>query len=261
MSVLRDAPPIVLPDGFSFSIRKLSEPYYPIYDCSNDAFSSDSLNSLIWTNVDPKVRRNWTLERMKKNDQDPKNQAQRWDLKITKHPGTAEEEVVAAATWLAPDVPEKEELTEEQKEAKKEKAKKDTEEMIASFPEGLGHNDYRTLEDRVIKMVHMYLGEDVDQKWWNLRMLATRPGYQRRGFAAMLIQWGLDQAEKHSQREDGKDIQGAYIIATPSGLPAYLKAGCTEVASVTHNIGGEDIFEGYKHVMLIRRAPGRKGGL
>lgn len=60
-----------------------------------------------------------------------------------------------------------------------------------------------------------------------LESLYTHPKHQRRGFAKLLLQWGINEADRL-----GLD---AYLEATAEGTPVYEKQGFKEIGSFTIN--------------------------
>ena len=83
----------------------------------------------------------------------------------------------------------------------------------------------------------------------DLSMLATKPGYARLGLGSALVRWGVQQAEAQVKESPEGPVEGLYLESTPTGLPVYLRNGFREVASLTHDMGGE---EGYKHVCVLQ---------
>ncbi|KAI9696899.1 MAG: hypothetical protein M1820_007974 [Bogoriella megaspora] len=53
--------------------------------------------------------------------------------------------------------------------------------------------------------------------YWYLASLLTHEEYQRKGVAKLLLNWGIEQADR-----DGADI---YLESSPAGLPVYKKFG------------------------------------
>ena len=55
-------------------------------------------------------------------------------------------------------------------------------------------------------------------------MISVDPKYQRQGVGSMLLKWGCDMADRCGQ--------GAFLIASPAGIPLYSKFGFKIVGEV-----------------------------
>ena len=62
-----------------------------------------------------------------------------------------------------------------------------------------------------------HLGKGKIDEMWYLNILAVRPGYQRRGVGAALLDWGLKHARQRGEK--------VYLEASPTGMGLYLKKG------------------------------------
>ncbi|KAJ7490597.1 hypothetical protein FB451DRAFT_1022800 [Mycena latifolia] len=58
-----------------------------------------------------------------------------------------------------------------------------------------------------------------DSEYWYLSLLFVDPGYQYRGIGQVLLQWGLDHADKHSPPLE------VYLESSDDGLRLYEKNG------------------------------------
>lgn len=71
----------------------------------------------------------------------------------------------------------------------------------------------------------------------DLDMLGTRPDYHGRGLGSMLLQWGLDRADR-----DGLEV---YLSASPAGRPLYEKRGF-QVVEI------EEVFPDSQQAYMLR---------
>lgn len=83
------------------------------------------------------------------------------------------------------------------------------------------------------------------RKHWYLELIATRPEFQGKGAAGMLMRWGLEKAD-----EEGVET---YLEASPAGKPIYEHFGFQEVDRLVHNLEGKGVEEKeYLEVIMVR---------
>lgn len=95
-----------------------------------------------------------------------------------------------------------------------------------------------------------------ERKHWYLELVGTRPEWQGKGAAGMLLRWGLERADA-----DGVE---AYLEASPKGRPIYEKFGFSEVERLVVDLEaigeGKDVGDGEKEfveVFMVRPAKSR----
>jgi GNAT superfamily N-acetyltransferase len=122
------------------------------------------------------------------------------------------ERIVGISQWrIYPHERSPEELAEEKKWAEADEAE-----------HGLPEGQNKKMMDSFVAvhgaLKEKYLGRNA---YVYLHVLMTRPGFQRKGVGALLMQWGVDQA----------DALGlpAYIEATDQGAGLYKKFGFREI--------------------------------
>lgn len=173
---------------------------------------------------------------------------------------SGKEAVVGCAEWVSPPAP-KVEAPDGSTELKLEKtaAERETgsEERKKSWPAAMDKDAmmaYIDGETELIGALGNTLGDGFIQKIWCMLFSASNlifqglsihvsymdfvayapfyldpstvvvdPGYQRKGIGKMLMQWGLDRAEK-----DGQDV---CLSSSTAGLSLYLKLGFVALAS------------------------------
>jgi GNAT superfamily N-acetyltransferase len=82
---------------------------------------------------------------------------------------------------------------------------------------------------------------------WYLELVATRPGWQGKGAAGMLMRWGLERADREGTE--------SYLEASPDGKPIYEHFGFEEVERlVVDLVGKKGIPEEreFVEVMMVR---------
>lgn len=92
----------------------------------------------------------------------------------------------------------------------------------------------------------------------DLSLLATRPSHQHLGAGTMLVQWGIDLADR-------EDLE-LFLTATPTGHSLYRKMGFEDIAAFEIDLGTlggtakNDTGGFYKHVLMRRGIGEGKGG-
>lgn len=76
---------------------------------------------------------------------------------------------------------------------------------------------------------------------WCLEIMVVRGGFQARGAGAMMMQWGVDQA-------DAEGVE-CYLDATPQGKPLYEKSGFRD------KLVWPFFDDVYEHSFMVREAP------
>lgn len=85
---------------------------------------------------------------------------------------------------------------------------------------------------------------------WYLELVATRPEFQGKGAAGMLLRWGLEQADR-----DGVEV---YLEASPEGKPIYEHFGFGELESMVIDLEGKGLEEKeFVEVFMVRAASSR----
>ena len=83
-----------------------------------------------------------------------------------------------------------------------------------------------------------------------LAIAATDESYARRGAGAMIMQWGIDEADKRSLP--------CFLESSPYGEGLYLKFGFRETGYFDTDISKEkDGSEMYRHIVMYRDARGQ----
>ncbi|KAL6240438.1 hypothetical protein RBB50_012639 [Rhinocladiella similis] len=78
------------------------------------------------------------------------------------------------------------------------------------------------------------------REYWYLNLLCCRPSHQGRGIGRLLMQYGVDLADK-----EGKEV---YVEASPPGVPVYKKFGFKAVDKVV-------MFDGrFTELLMLRDA-------
>ncbi|TVY50267.1 hypothetical protein LCER1_G008826 [Lachnellula cervina] len=99
---------------------------------------------------------------------------------------------------------------------------------MPKWPEGGDH----AIADRFFGTLARKHGEVMGgRRHWYLEALATRPEWQGRGAAGMLMRWGLSRVD-----EEGTE---AYLEASPHGKPVYEHFGFREVDRLVLGLEGE----------------------
>lgn len=81
-----------------------------------------------------------------------------------------------------------------------------------------------------------------------LSIIATDPTQGRRGAAGMLMQWGINEADRRGLP--------CFLESSPFGRGLYLKYGFEEVGDFVVNVGGGEM---YRHFVMVRAAKGEGG--
>ena len=87
------------------------------------------------------------------------------------------------------------------------------------------------------------------RKHWYLELVATRPEFQGKGAAGMLLRWGLEKA----------DMEGAesYLEASPEGKPIYEHFGFVAQEELVVDLEGKGVEEKkYVEVFMVRPVKG-----
>lgn len=152
-------------------------------------------------------------------------------LCVTSSDGSGEETVIAFAQWNAPSKPMTAELPMWPKSSDSE--------LANSFFGNLFSTHKRLMEGK---------------KHWYLELIATRPEFQGKGAAGMLMRWGLERAD-----EDGVE---SYLEASPEGKPVYEHFGFAEHEELVVDLEGKGLEEKkYVEVFMIRPVKGRSLGV
>jgi GNAT superfamily N-acetyltransferase len=143
---------------------------------------------------------------------------------VTSSEATGEETIVAFAKWNTPSKP----MTLE----------------LPNWPEGSDGEFANSVFSRFFS-VHKRLMQR--RKHWYLELIATRPEFQGKGAAGMLMRWGLEKVD-----EDGAV---SYLEASPEGKPIYEHFGFVGQEELTIDIEGKGSKEKkYVEVFMIRPA-------
>lgn len=87
------------------------------------------------------------------------------------------------------------------------------------------------------------------KKHWYLELIATRPEFQGKGAAGLLIRWGLGKADS-----EGLD---AYLEASPDGKPIYEHFGFIAQEDLVMDLEGKGVEEKkFVEVFMIRPRKG-----
>lgn len=82
------------------------------------------------------------------------------------------------------------------------------------------------------------------RRHWYLEIIVTRGDYQGRGAGGMMMQWGVQEADK-----DGVE---SYLDATPEGKPLYERFGFESVDEWPF------FDDEYRHSFMVRQPRGRE---
>lgn len=88
------------------------------------------------------------------------------------------------------------------------------------------------------------------KRHWYLELVATRPEFQGKGAAGMLLRWGLQKVD-----EEGVE---AYLEASPDGKPIYEHFGFEEREAMTVDLVGKGFEEKYVEVFMVRPITGKR---
>jgi GNAT superfamily N-acetyltransferase len=80
--------------------------------------------------------------------------------------------------------------------------------------------------------MEIFLGPREIDKMWYLKILAVRPGYQRRGVGRELVNWGLRHAGERGEK--------VYLEASQAGYPLYVHLGFKFVGRLALQTESED---------------------
>ena len=78
-----------------------------------------------------------------------------------------------------------------------------------------------------------YLEPLLGKQRMSLAQLLTHPDYRRRGAATMLLQWGLEQADR--------EAWPITLFAGPAGVSIYQRAGFEIIVNITVQVAGEEV--------------------
>ena len=81
----------------------------------------------------------------------------------------------------------------------------------------------------------------------DLHILAVRPKYHRLGLGSLLIKAGLEAADAANSK--------VYIIASPMGLPLYVRHGWMKVDEITVDMGKYGGSSVIVEELLLRAIP------
>jgi hypothetical protein len=88
------------------------------------------------------------------------------------------------------------------------------------------------------------------RRHWYLELVATRPEFQGKGAAGMLLRWGLEKA-------DGEGAE-SYLEASPEGKPIYERFGFVAQEELVVDLEGKGLEEKkYVEVFMVRPAQGK----
>ena len=100
--------------------------------------------------------------------------------------------------------------------------------------------EYRVLNER-------FLG-GYEARFWELWGLATDEGWQRRGLAGRLVEFGMGEIGEMGREQEG--VEGVYVVASLEGQRTYEKAGFEMVGK---SGGGEDEAARLSHVWFVKK--------
>lgn len=140
---------------------------------------------------------------------------------VTSSESTGEETIVAFAKWNSPSAP----LTLE----------------LPTWPVG-SDSKLANYFCSSFFSVHKRLMEG--RKHWYLELIATKPEFQGKGAAGMLMRWGLEKAD-----EEGVE---SYLEASPEGKPVYEHFGFVEQEELEIDLEGKGREEKYAEVFMVR---------
>jgi ribosomal protein S18 acetylase RimI-like enzyme len=145
-------------------------------------------------------------------------------------PGT--ETLIALARWNGPSAP----------------SPLDHQPVIPTWPSGadveLSNHYFRSLVQARERLM-------AGRRHWHLALLATRPEFQGRGAAGMLMRWGLERADEEALE--------AYVEASPQGEALYERFGFRERERLILDLEGKGTREKeFVEIMMVRPVMGRQ---
>lgn len=152
--------------------------------------------------------------------------------------------LVSYVVWYGPG--EEDSRSEEEKD-------RDVRKGVEEMSDGLDKELVYRLKTEGRVLSERFLGKGYRSKWWELEALVTDEEYQRRGLGSRLVNWGLGRVEEDvkARRERGeREVEGAYLVASPQGARTYEKAGFVKVGEKMVEKEG---VEGYEHAWYVKR--------
>ncbi|KAF2137611.1 uncharacterized protein K452DRAFT_291428 [Aplosporella prunicola CBS 121167] len=205
----------------SFELQTISPAdYEEMIACGRSAFMNDALRLVLWPPhladpENPNAEQEWRLDRLRRVVE----KGAVYRKIVDKENGNR---IAGFAGWAPPHE------TEEEKD------------IYSKMP--LPKSLNKEALDVVTKYMHdakeKFMGKG-NNNFWYLFSICVSPDYQRKGIGAILMQWGMDQADK-----DGLPI---YLESTPAGYSLYKKMGLETIGEIK-----VPEFEGLNYPVMIR---------